>query len=216
MNLEVRLVAHMCMLGYEKSAVRTQIIAKKLVQYVGLIKKWNRVHNLTSIRRPEDMLTSHIMDSLAVLPQLDGKNLADVGSGAGLPGIPIAVARPNWHVVLIESNRKKAIFLQQVKIELNLNNVIVFAGRAEDYLAEKKFDMVISRALCSLREFIVLAGHLCDESKKDSRLVAMKGTEPEEDLRQLPGNYYIEKIFQITVPGLDAKRHLVVINNKME
>ena len=215
MNLEVKLAAHMRMLGYDMSATDTQSIANKLIQYLELIKKWNRVHNLTSIRSPEDMLIYHIMDSLAVLPLLGGQRLADVGSGAGLPGVPIAVARPSWQVALIESNQKKAAFLQQVKIELELNNVNVYSGRAEDYLPEKKFNTVISRALCSLQEFVILAGHLCDESRKDSRLVAMKGAKPEDERSQLSANYFVEKIFPITVPGLDAKRQLVVINNKV-
>ena len=215
MNLEVKLAAHMRMLGYDISATDTQSIANKLIQYLELIKKWNRVHNLTSIRVPEDMLTYHIMDSLAVLPLLRGARLADVGSGAGLPGVPIAVARPDWQVALIESSQKKAAFLQQVKIELELNNLYVYSGRAEDFLPTKKFDTVISRALCSLQKFVILAGHLCDDGRKDSRLVAMKGAKPEGERSQLPANYFVEKILPITVPGLDAKRQLVIINKKV-
>lgn len=216
MSLEAKLAVYMRMLGYDTAATNTQVIANKLIRHVDLINKWNRVHNLTSIRKPEDMLTHHIMDSLAVLPQLGGIRLADVGSGAGLPGIPIAVARPSWHVVLIESNQKKAAFLKQAKIELELNNIQVFTGRAEDFLPVEKFNTVISRALCSLREFIMLAGHLCADSKEGGRLVAMKGEKPNEELGQMPANYFIEEIFPIAVPGLAAKRHLVVINIKDE
>jgi 16S rRNA (guanine527-N7)-methyltransferase len=216
MSLEAKLAVYMRMLGYDTAAADTQVIANKLIRHVDLINKWNRVHNLTSIRKPEDMLTHHIMDSLAVLPQLGGIRLADVGSGAGLPGIPIAVARPSWHVVLIESNQKKAAFLKQAKIELELNNIQVFTGRAEDFLPVEKFNTVISRALCSLREFIILAGHLCADGKEGGRLVAMKGEKPNEELRQMPANYFIEEIFPIAVPGLAAKRHLVVINIKDE
>lgn len=216
MNLEVKLAGYMRMLGYDLSATDTRVVINKLIQYLDLIKKWNRVHNLTAIHKPEDMLTHHMMDSLAVLPLIGGKRLADVGSGAGLPGVPIAVARPSWHVVLIESSQKKAVFLQQATIELELNNVTVFPGRAEDFLPAKKFNTVISRAVCSLHEFVRLAGHLRDESKKDSRLVVMKGAKPEGELKYLPANYLIEKIFPITVPGLDAKRHLVVISHKVD
>ena len=131
-----------------------------------------------------------------------------------MPGVPIAVARPGWQVALIESSQKKAAFLQQVKIELELNNVYVFPGRAEDYLPAKNFDIVISRALSSLQKFVVLAGHLCDDSSNDSRLVAMKGAKPEGERSQLPANFFVEKILPITVPGLNAKRQLVIINKK--
>ena len=157
MNLSVELTSHMSALGYDTTSTDAQEIANNLLRYLDLIDKWNRVHNLTSIRKPQDMLTHHIMDSLAVLPQLDGQRLADVGSGAGLPGIPIAVAKPNWHVVLIESNRKKAAFLQQVKFELKLKNTSVIVGRAEDFQPIEKFNTVISRALCSLRNFILIS-----------------------------------------------------------
>lgn len=212
MNLPAKLTAYMRLLGYDASLPGMQEIAQKLLCYLELIEKWNRVHNLTSIRKSEDMLTHHIMDSLAVLPQLGGHRLADVGSGAGLPGIPIAVTNPNWHVALIESSQKKTAFLQQVKYELNLTNIQVVTGRAEDYHPSGKFDTVICRALCSLRDFIALAGHLYDERSKESRLVAMKGIISDEELGQLPDDYYIEKVTPVTVPGLEAKRHLIVIN----
>jgi len=214
MNLSLKLTIHMSALGYDITSTGTQEIANNLLHYLDLIEKWNRVHNLTSIRKPQDMLTHHIMDSLAVLPQLGGQRLADVGSGAGLPGIPIAVAKPDWHIFLIESNRKKAAFLQQVKFELKLKNTSVIVERAEDFHPTEKFNTVISRALCSLQNFIFLAGHLRDESSKESRLVAMKGINPNKEITQLPANYFIEKVSPISVPGLDAKRHLVVINKK--
>ena len=216
MNLPVQLATHMSALGYDTTSTDTQVIVENLLRYLDLIEKWNRVHNLTSIRMPQDMLTHHIMDSLAVLPLLGGKRLADVGSGAGLPGIPIAIAKPNWQVALIESNRKKAAFLQQVKFELKLKNTNVIVGRAEDFQPIEKFNTVISRALCSIRNFILLAGHLCNENSKESKLVAMKGIIPDKEIRQLPANYFIEKVSSICVPGLDAKRHLVVINKKDE
>jgi 16S rRNA (guanine527-N7)-methyltransferase len=214
MNLSVQLTMHMSALGYDATSTITQEIVKKLSCYLDLIEKWNRIHNLTSIRNPEDMLTHHVMDCLAVLPLIGGQRLADVGSGAGLPGIPIAVARPNWHVVLIESSQKKAAFLQQVKFELKLRNVEIIARRAENFHPNEKFNIVISRALCSLQNFILLAEHLLDESSTDSRLAVMKGINPEEEIRQLPANYFIEKVSPVCVPGLNAKRHLVFIKKK--
>lgn len=214
MKLSVQLTMHMSALGYDATSTVTHEIVKKLSCYLDLIEKWNRIHNLTSIRKPEDMLTHHIMDCLAVLPLIDGQRLADVGSGAGLPGIPIAVARPNWHVVLIESSQKKAAFLQQVKFELKLKNIEIIVGRAENFHPNEKFNIVISRALCSLQNFILLAEHLLDESRTDSRLVAMKGINPKEEIRQLPADFFIEKLFPVSVPGLNAKRHLVFINKK--
>lgn len=214
MSLAVKLALHMRTLGFDASTIDTQEKIKILLRYLDLIEKWNRVHNLTSIRKPEDMLTCHIIDSLAVLPQIGGQRLADVGSGAGLPGIPIAIAMPNWHVVLIESSQKKAAFLQQVRFELNLKNVKVVAERVEAFHPIKKFNTVISRALSSLQIYTLLAGHLLDESSKESRLVAMKGMNPNDELKQLPANYFIEKVCPIVVPGLDAKRHLVIINKK--
>ncbi len=212
LNLQQELTMFMHPLGYDTSSPATIEITKKLLCYLDLIKKWNRVHNLTAIRRPEDMLTHHIMDSLAAIPLLNGNRLADIGSGAGLPGIPIAVAKPDWQVTLIESNQKKTAFLQQIKFELNLNNIQVVTARVEDYQPNEKFDIVISRALCSLRDFIVIAGHLCDESNNGSRLVAMKGVSLNEELSQLPADYFAEKIIPVAVPGLNAKRHLIVIN----
>ncbi len=212
MNLAEKLTAHMRALGYEVSSPDTQEITKKLLCYLDLIEKWNRVHNLTSIRKSEDMLTHHIIDSLAVLPLVCGRRLADVGSGAGLPGIPIAVANPNWLVTLIESNQKKTAFLRQVKLELCLNNVHIVSGRVEDYQPEHQFDTVICRALCNLRDFVALAGYLLDKSNKKSRLVAMKGVSSDEELSHLPANYVIEKVAPVIVPGLDAKRHLIIIN----
>lgn len=212
MNLAEQLTGHMHALGYDASSSETQEKTRKLLFYLDLIQKWNRVHNLTSIRKSEDMLTHHIIDSLAVLPQLCGRRLADVGSGAGLPGIPIAVANPNWQVTLIESSQKKTAFLRQVKLELCLNNVHIVSEGVEDYQPENQFDIVICRALCSLNDFIALAGHLQDKRNKKSRLVAMKGVSSDEELSHLPASYVIEKVAPVIVPGLDAKRHLIIIN----
>jgi len=186
-----------------------------LLQYLALIQKWNHVHNLTAIREPETMLVRHLLDSLAVLPHITGERIADVGSGAGLPGIPLALVRPEWHVALVESNHKKAIFLQQARIELKLKNVEVVAGRVENFSSVEGFDIIISRAFSDLADFVKLAGHLCRQGDGGGRLVAMKGIYPHEELAQLKSElnpqFTVEKILPIAIPGLEAKRHLIMI-----
>ena len=182
-----------------------------LLQYLALVKKWSQVYNLTAIRNPEAMLSQHLFDSLVVLPHMVGPHVVDVGSGAGLPGIPLALVRPDWHVVLIESNHKKAVFLQQARIELGLKNVEVVAKRVENFQPTEKFDTVISRAFSSLVVFVKLAGHLCREGSRVGKIVAMKGACPQEDLAQFPAQFAIDKVCPVMVPGLEAKRHLVII-----
>ena len=183
----------------------------RLLQYLALIRKWNQVHNLTAVREPEAMLVRHLLDSLAALPHMTGPRLADVGSGAGLPGIPLALARPEWHVTLIEINHKKAAFLRQAQIELNLKNVEVTAERVENFHPAEGFDVVISRAFSDLTDFASLAGHLCAPRSGGGRLAAMKGVYPHEELAQLPAQFMVEKILPLAVPGLEAERHLVLI-----
>jgi 16S rRNA (guanine527-N7)-methyltransferase len=182
----------------------------RLLQYLALIRKWNLVHNLTAVREPEAMLVRHLLDSLAALPHMAGPRIADIGSGAGLPGIPLALARPEWHVTLVEINHKKAAFLRQAQIELNLKNVEVTAERVENFHPAEGFDVVISRAFSDLTDFASLAGHLCARSG-GGRLAAMKGVYPHEELAQLPAQFMVEKILPLAVPGLDAERHLVLI-----
>lgn len=187
----------------------------RLLQYLALIQKWNRVHNLTAVREPEAMLALHVLDSLAVLPHIDGSRVADVGSGAGLPGIPVALARPEWRVVLVESNHKKVAFLQQARIELGLENVEVIGDRVESVHSNTGFNTVISRAFSDLADFVKLAGHLCAQGEEQGigcgRLVAMKGVYPHEELAQLPASFIVDKILLLTIPDLRAKRHLVVL-----
>lgn len=181
---------------------------EKLEAYSGLMEKWNRVYNLTAIRGKERIVSHHLLDSLSVLPHLEAKRCADVGSGAGLPGIPLAIARPDWEVVLIESNTKKAAFLQQAVIELELSNVAVRAERAEN-LQESGFDLVISRAFSEMGEFARLSRHLC---AKGGRLAAMKGQHPEREFANLPPGVKAESIIPLEVPGLEGERHLVILN----
>lgn len=180
-----------------------------LLRYLALMQKWNSVHNLTALREPDAMLVRHLLDSLAVAPHLHGRRIADIGSGAGLPGIPLALARPEWHLALIESNHKKAIFLQQARIELDIKNIEVMPGRVENFRSDEGFDIVISRAFSDLADFVKLGAHLCKRGR--GKLAAMKGIYPHEELSQLPSGVAVEEILPIAVPGLDGERHLVMI-----
>lgn len=181
---------------------------KSLSAYLALLGKWNRVYNLTAIRDEADMVSHHLLDSLAVAPHLAGVDtLADVGSGAGLPALPLAIALPNLAVTSIEANQKKVAFQQQAKIELGLANVTVHCGRVEA-LTGQVFDAVISRAFSELADFVRLAGHLV---KAGGRLLAMKGVYPEDELKRLPAGWRLAAAPALVVPGLDAQRHLIIL-----
>lgn len=209
MSLEKQLQEGLDKLGCGLPEERARI-SNLLQQYLLFLDKWNRVHNLTAVRKPEEMVTKHVLDSLTLLPVMTGTRHADVGSGAGLPGIPLAIVRPDWHLTLIESNHKKATFLTQASIELALKNVEVICERAERFNPAKKFDTVISRAFADLSKFVNSAGHLCADNNK-SRLIAMKGRFPDAELMQLPEQFEVEKVIRVMVPGLRAARHLIVI-----
>jgi 16S rRNA (guanine527-N7)-methyltransferase len=186
----------------------------KLDAYLALLAKWNRTYNLTAIREPERMVTHHLLDALAVLPHLpahEHMRLLDVGAGGGVPGIPLAIARPHWDVVLVDANHKKATFLAQAGIELALRNVAGVATRIEDYAPAAPFDIVISRAFSDLRTFAQSsARHLA----ADGLLVAMKGVHPDEELAELPDDIAVVSTHALAVPGLDAARHLIVMQRK--
>jgi len=184
----------------------------KLLAYLALLQKWNRTHNLTAIREPERMLTHHLLDSLATLrhlPQATTLRLVDVGSGAGLPGIPLAIARPAWRVTLLDSNAKKGAFLRQAAAELPLPNVEVAVTRAEDYFPDRLFEVAISRALSDLGQFVGVAGHLVAPG---GRLIAMKGVYPDEELAQLRADVRVVAAPALVVPGLAGARHLVIMD----
>lgn len=183
----------------------------QLLAYVALLAKWNRTYNLTAIREPSEMVGHHLLDSLAIVPHLpmpqrEG-SLADVGSGAGLPGIPLAIARPQWRVALNDSKQKKAAFMRQAAIELGLKNVEVSESRAEGWQPAKRFAVVVSRAFSDLAAFISACRHLVAPG---GALVAMKGTVPHAELRQLPSGW-IASIVRLSVPQLDAERHLILL-----
>jgi len=184
----------------------------KLLGYVALLKKWNGTYNLTAIREESEMVTQHLLDSLSMLPVLSesalaGRRWADVGSGAGLPGIPLAIVRPDIDMTLIETIEKKSAFLRQAKIELGLSNLKVVCGRVED-MAGGLFDAVISRAFAELATFVDLAGHLLAQNGK---LYAMKGLVSEDEMSRLPSGWAVLECARLSVPGLDAQRLLIVL-----
>ncbi|HTT36698.1 MAG TPA: 16S rRNA (guanine(527)-N(7))-methyltransferase RsmG [Burkholderiales bacterium] len=181
---------------------------RSLLQYLSLLTKWNRVYNLTAIREPSRVVSHHLLDSLSVLPHLSGVSLADVGAGAGLPGVPLAIARSDWRIALVESNHKKAAFLRQAVIELKLQNVQVIIDRVEHWGPPNGFDVVISRAFSDLPGFVEAAQHLCSSS---GVLAAMKGVYPDEELAQLPPDWHLERVVPLEVPGVRAARHLVLL-----
>ena len=180
----------------------------RLIQYLVLLEKWNQVYNLTAIRDLGKMVSAHLLDSLSVVPFLSGRTVLDVGSGAGLPGIPIALARPDWEVTLLDSNHKKAAFLRQAIADLSLRNASVVCERVESWLAPREFDVIVSRAFADLGEFVSLAGRLLAPG---GVFAAMKGLRPFEELERLPPEYRVRDIKALQVPGLDAQRHLVLI-----
>ena len=182
---------------------------QKLLDYVALVQKWNKVYNLTAVRDADKILTHHLLDSLAVAPHVtNAKTILDVGSGAGLPGIPLALAMPDALVTLLDSNHKKAVFLNQVVIELKLANIVVVCERVEKYQSKQIFDLVVSRAFSDLQHFVSLAGGLVAEG---GTLLAMKGVRPFNEIAQLKGGFTLNAVTPLTVPGLDAKRHLIFL-----
>ena len=186
----------------------------QLLAYLNLLSKWNRVYNLTAIRDVDAMVTQHLLDSLAILPVVRQLvlvprrhfRLADVGSGAGLPGIPLALACPEWEVSLIEAVDKKSAFQRQVKADLKLDNVVVMNSRVEQIASS--FDAVVSRAFADLVDFVNLAGHLITQ---DGYLLAMKGSLPNDEIARLPLGWSVAAKASISVPGLEAQRHLIVL-----
>lgn len=185
----------------------------QLLDYLSLLSKWNAVYNLTAIRDPQQMLVQHLIDSLAAVPAfVNARNVLDVGSGGGLPGMVLAIwaqtACPEMHVSLIDTVHKKTAFLTQVKAELGLSNVTVHTGRVEELDLDGQFDVITSRAFADLSDFVQWAGHLLAPSGK---FIAMKGTAPAEEIGRLPEGWKATARQALNVPGLDAERHLVFI-----
>ena len=180
----------------------------KLLAYLALLDKWNRVYNLTAVREAERMVSHHLLDSLAAVPYFHAGTVLDVGSGGGLPGIPLAITRPDLQVTLIDSIAKKTAFLLQAKAELGLASLSVITGRVEGYRPETGFDAITSRAFADLKEFVTLTRHLL---KPTGRWLAMKGLMPHEEIASLPDWVKVSANHVLAVPGLDAARHLIVL-----
>jgi 16S rRNA (guanine527-N7)-methyltransferase len=183
-------------------------VQSKLLQHLELLEKWNRVHNLTAVRDQAKAVSVHLLDSLSVLAYLPGKRLLDAGSGAGFPGIPIALARPDIQVDLLDSSHKKCAFLRQVIAELRLRNANAVCERLESWRPARKFDCIVSRALAEIAEVIALSAHLLAPG---GVIAAMKGVHPFEEIERIPPDFRVRQVHALSVPGLGAERHLVLI-----
>ncbi|WP_421505045.1 16S rRNA (guanine(527)-N(7))-methyltransferase RsmG [Erwinia rhapontici] len=181
---------------------------QQLVGYVEMLHKWNKAYNLTSVRDPEQMLVRHILDSIVVEPHLSGDRFIDVGTGPGLPGIPLAIVRPQSHFTLLDSLGKRVRFLKQVQHELKLENISPVQSRVEDFPAELPFDGVISRAFASLTDMVTWCHHL---PGPQGRFYALKGVLPQDEIAALPAGLTVENVLPLSVPQLEGERHLVII-----
>jgi len=182
---------------------------EKLLAYAALLYKWNKTFSLTAMREQDKAVSHHLLDSLAVLPFVPPGSLLDVGSGGGMPGIPLAIARPELRVSLLDSNSKKAAFLQQAAIELALPNISVHCGRVEQYHPAVGFSAITSRAFSELADFVNLSGHLL---LPDGVWLAMKGQWPQDEIARLTKEIALVDVHRLVVPGVDGERHLVVLS----
>ncbi len=178
----------------------------KLLAFRDLLLKWNRTYNLTALRDPQQAVSHHLLDALAILPHVGAGPLLDVGSGGGLPGIPLAIARPDLSVTLVDTVQKKAAFLQQAAIELELKSVAVHHARVEEMRGQ--YAQISSRAFAELARFISLTHHLLAPG---GRWLAMKGARPDDEIKALPAGSEVEAIIPLAIPGLDAERHLIIL-----
>ena len=180
---------------------------KKLLDFLELLEKWNKTYNLTAVRDPEQMVPRHLLDSLSVLPYLQGPRVLDIGTGAGLPGIPLALARPDMEFTLLDSNAKKTRFATQALHALGLKNVAVVQERVEKFHPEQKFDTLIARAFASIPDMLAASRHLCTPN---GRFLVMKGVFPQEELAAVTDGYRAE-VKALKIPGLEAARHMVIL-----
>jgi len=201
-TLRKRLDAGLSALGI---ALDDRAIAR-LLDYVDLLERWNAAYNLTAVRDPSEMVTRHLVDSLAILPYVSGATLADLGSGAGLPGIPLAIAVPARETLLVDSNGKKARFLREAVRRLDLEHVRVAESRVEDVAGT--FECITARAFASLADMLGWGGHLLAPG---GVWLAMKGRVDAAELDAVPAGFRVERIVALNIPGLDAERHLVIL-----
>ncbi len=193
-------------LGIKLSEVQQQL----LLGYLALLNKWNKAYNLTAVRDPAEMVSRHLLDSLSVVPHAEpgGSRWLDVGSGGGMPGIPLAILFPERHFTLLDSNGKKTRFLTQAKLELKLANVEVIHSRVEQFKPEQPFTDITSRAFSSLEDFANWTRHLSDGT---TRWLAMKGVQPDDELQALPADFQLERCLVLKVPGCQGQRHLLIL-----
>ncbi|KQW90014.1 16S rRNA (guanine(527)-N(7))-methyltransferase RsmG [Massilia sp. Root418] len=192
-------------LAVELSAAQQE----QLLDYLALLNKWNSVYNLTSVRDPMQMMTLHLLDSLAAVPAFDGaQNVLDVGAGGGLPGVVLAISKPDMKLSMIDTVHKKTAFLTQVKAELGLANVTVYTKKVQELEVKQPFDVITSRAFADLSDFVNWSGHLLAQG---GRFIALKGTAPQDERERLPEPWKVERLQALKVPGLEAERHLVFI-----
>lgn len=186
---------------------------EQLLQYLGLLIKWNKAYNLTAVRNPDEMVSRHLLDSLSVVEyvQLYGDNWLDVGSGGGMPGVPLAIMFPERKFTLLDSNGKKTRFLTQVKLELKLDNLEVIHSRVEAYTPEQAFSGIISRAFSSLEDFTNWTRHLGD---LHTNWLAMKGVHPDDELQALPEDFRLDSCQILKVPGCQGQRHLLILQRQ--
>jgi len=205
MTLDESIAPGLAALGIEVTLAQRA----RMAAHLELVAKWNRVHNLTAVREIAQMVALHLLDSLTLAPHVRGaRTLLDVGSGAGFPGIPIAIARPGLAVTVLDSSRKKCAFLEQAKTELGLDNLQVACERVEQWQPEGRFDAVVSRAFAELADFVSQARHLVAPG---GRMLAMKGVHPFEEIARVPASHRVVEVVELAVPSLDAKRHLVLL-----
>lgn len=184
-----------------------EVALGKLVDYIHLLSKWNKIYNLTAVREPSQMVTRHLLDSLSIVPYIKGPNVLDVGTGAGLPGIPLALVLRNYKFVLLDSSSKKTRFITQAIAELGIANVVVETARVEDYRPTQGFDTIVSRAFAKISDMLAATGHLCQPA---GQWLAMKGAYPEQELQELP-KQLAATCHALRVPGLDEQRHVVTV-----
>jgi 16S rRNA (guanine527-N7)-methyltransferase len=197
-------------LGVELSAAQHQ----QLLAYLALLIKWNKAYNLTAVRNPDEMVSRHLLDSLSVVPYVAeaGDNWLDVGSGGGMPGIPLAILFPERRFTLLDSNGKKTRFLTQVKLELQLANLEVIHSRVEGFTPERPFSGICSRAFSSLQDFSDWTRHLGDDN---TRWLAMKGVHPDDELQALPADFSLLATHVLKVPGCQGQRHLLILRRSV-
>ncbi|WP_019139949.1 16S rRNA (guanine(527)-N(7))-methyltransferase RsmG [Noviherbaspirillum massiliense] len=193
----------------EMQLALTERQSGQLLDYLALLHKWNGVYNLTAVRDPAQMVTQHLLDSLAVVPAFaDAMNVLDVGAGGGLPGMVLAIARPDMQVAMVDTVHKKTAFLTQAKAELGLGNVTIHTAHVEQLKVPRKFDVITSRAFAELADFVTWSAHLLEEG---GRFIAMKGILPKDEIARLPQEWRVLEVHPLAVPGLKAERHLVFI-----